>query len=139
MPQHFAPFDGPTIGRKSSPADRGGAARNKRSPVFTGNPVCAPIAKALASRAAEKVANDNSEFTRDSVASDQVLHAALRHFAEHGLGAAREARAQAENAFFCGDRQAYNWWLGITRTLDRRMAAQAAQLSPDHTIGTLPR
>ncbi|WP_299193168.1 hypothetical protein [uncultured Erythrobacter sp.] len=133
MPQHSAPTDGAADTRAHSngvPAYRGG--------FFTGNPVCAPIAKALASRAAEKAANDNAEFTRDSVANDQMLRAALRHFAEHGLGAAREARAQAENAFFTGDRQAYNWWLGITRTLDRRMAAQAAQLLPDNANGTSP-
>lgn len=56
--------------------------------------------------------------------SDGLLHAALRHFAEHGLGAAREARSQAERAFFAGDRQAYDWWLAICRTLDRRIASQ---------------
>jgi hypothetical protein len=53
-----------------------------------------------------------------------MLHAALRHFAAHGLGAAREARRQAESAFFAGDRQTYDWWLGVCRTLDRRLAAQ---------------
>ncbi len=56
--------------------------------------------------------------------SDRLLHAALRHFAEHGLGAAREARVQAEKAFFVGDRNAYDWWLAICRTLDRRIASQ---------------
>lgn len=100
---------------------------------------CTPIVRALAARAVERAANDNSDGTIESAASNQVLHAALRHFAEHGLGAAREARAQAEHAFFSGDRQAYDWWLGITRTLDRRMAAEAAQLSPvvalDVTLG----
>jgi hypothetical protein len=62
-------------------------------------------------------------------ANDQVLRAALRHFAEHGLGAARAARIQAEQAFFAGDRQSYDWWLGITRTLDRRLAKEAEHLS----------
>ena len=65
-------------------------------------------------------ANDNGGLEN----SDMLLHAALRHFAEHGLSAAREARAQAENAFFAGDRQAYDWWLAICRTLDRRIAAE---------------
>jgi hypothetical protein len=62
-------------------------------------------------------------------ANDQILRAALRHFAEHGLGAARAARMQAEQAFFAGDRQSYDWWLGITRTLDRRLAKEAEHLS----------
>ncbi|WP_407874554.1 hypothetical protein [Qipengyuania nanhaisediminis] len=93
---------------------------------------CSPIAKAMAARASERAANDNCEGTARVPANDQMLRAALRHFAEHGLGAAREARAQAESAFFAGDRQAYDWWLGITRALDRRLAAEAAMLTPDH-------
>jgi hypothetical protein len=63
-------------------------------------------------------ANDNG----GSRASDAMLHAALRHFAEHGLAAAHRARKQAEAAFFAGDRQGYQWWLEICRALDRRMA-----------------
>ncbi len=55
---------------------------------------------------------------------DELLHAALRHFAEHGLAAAHRARKQAEAAFFAGDRQAYKWWLDICRALDRRMAME---------------
>lgn len=89
-------------------------------------PACSPIAKAMVARAVERAANDNGEGAAAArLANDQLLRAALRHFAEHGLGAAREARAQAEKAFFDGDRQAYDWWLGITRTLDRRLAAEA--------------
>jgi hypothetical protein len=64
-------------------------------------------------------ANDNG----GARASDAMLHAALRHFAEHGLAAAHRARKQAEAAFFAGDRQGYQWWLEICRALDRRMAA----------------
>lgn len=58
--------------------------------------------------------------------SDAMLHAALRHFAEHGLAAAHRARKQAEAAFFVGDRQSYTWWLDICRALDRRMAKELA-------------
>jgi len=58
--------------------------------------------------------------------SDAMLHAALRHFAAHGLAAAHSARKQAEAAFFAGDRQAYRWWLEICRALDRRMASELA-------------
>ncbi len=46
---------------------------------------------------------------------------------EHGIGAAAHARSQAENAFFAGDRETYRWWLGMCRTLDRRMAAGLAR------------
>jgi hypothetical protein len=67
-------------------------------------------------------ANDNGS----GRASDALLHAALRHFAEHGLAAAQRARKQAEAAFFAGDRQGYQWWLEICRTLDRRMANELA-------------
>ena len=58
--------------------------------------------------------------------SDAMLHAALRHFAEHGLAAAHRARKQAEAAFFAGDRQGYEWWLEICRALDRQMARELA-------------
>ncbi|MHA7818686.1 MAG: hypothetical protein ACX930_03450 [Erythrobacter sp.] len=95
---------------------------------------CTPIARALAARAVERVANDNGSedglVTEVPHANDHMLRAALRHFAQHGIGAAREARAQAEKAFFDGDRQSYDWWLGITRTLDRRLAAEAERLAP---------
>lgn len=82
-----------------------------------------PLARALARRTAAFAANDNNDPAL-AVAQDKMLHAALRHFAEHGLGAAREARRQAEHAFFAGDRGSYDWWLGICRTLDRRMAEE---------------
>jgi len=65
-------------------------------------------------------ANDNG----GDQTSDAMLHAALRHFAEHGLAAAQRARKQAEAAFFAGDRQGYQWWLEICRALDRRMARE---------------
>jgi hypothetical protein len=65
-------------------------------------------------------ANDNG----GGRATDAMLHAALRHFAEHGLAAAQRARKQAEAAFFAGDRQSYLWWLEICRALDRRMASE---------------
>jgi hypothetical protein len=91
-------------------------------------PACLPIARALAARARERAANDNGDAAQRSVPNDQVLRAALRHFAQHGLGAARAAREQAERAISQGDRQAYDWWLGITRTLDRRMADAVSRL-----------
>lgn len=94
-----------------------------------------PLARILQRRAPAAAANDNSAGRSD----DRVLHAALRHFAQYGLGAAREARRHAEAAFFAGDRASYDWWLGICRTLDARLAkslevstkrASAAPLRP---------
>lgn len=60
-----------------------------------------------------------------------MLHAALRQFAQHGIGAAEHARNQAERAFFSGDSDTYRWWLGVCRTLDRRMAARLARRAED--------
>ncbi len=88
-----------------------------------------PIARALRFRPAKGADNDNC-LTVD----DRLLHAALRHFAAHGLHAAREARKQAENAFFAGDREGYDWWLGVCRTLDRRLAAKL-----ERGVGAEPR
>lgn len=85
---------------------------------------CDPLARALTSANEAPVAsNDN----RQEPASAAMLEAALRHFALHGLGAARAARHSAERAFFAGDGAGYRWWLGICQLLDRRMAQIAAR------------
>jgi len=94
------------------------------------SPNSSPVARALNQVAITSAANDNGHATNVNIPSDQMLRSALRHFAEHGLGAARDARAQAEQAFFAGDQNAYEWWLGITRTLDRRLAAQTERSIP---------
>lgn len=67
-------------------------------------------------------ANDNG----NSRASDTLLHAALRHFAQYGLRAAHSAGQQAEAALLANDEQGYRWWLDICRTLDRQMALEFA-------------
>lgn len=72
-------------------------------------------------------ANDNLP----DEAADAMLRAALRHFADHGLAAAGHARRRAEAAFFAGDREAYRWWLGVCRALDRRMARELAAGTKD--------
>jgi len=100
------------------------------APRLGHSPVCRPIARTLAARAISRVANDTGKEGVPGIEADErVFHAALRHFADHGLNAARAAREQAEAAFFDGDRQTYDWWLGITRTLDRRLAAEAERLA----------
>ncbi|WP_191984690.1 heme oxygenase-like domain-containing protein [Pelagerythrobacter rhizovicinus] len=83
----------------------------------------APLARILQRRRAASAANDNCA----AHGGDRMLHAALRHFARHGLGAAREARRQAERAFFAGDRESYDWWLGVCRALDARIARSLEQ------------
>ena len=72
---------------------------------------------------ARKPANDNGTETVE----ETILHAALKQFAKHGIGAAAHARQQAERAFFANDRETYRWWLGVCRTLDARMAARLTQ------------
>ncbi|NVD44072.1 hypothetical protein [Qipengyuania atrilutea] len=54
---------------------------------------------------------------------DSMLRAALKHFAQHGLGAAQNARMRAQEARFAGDHAAYRWWRDMCRSLDARMAS----------------
>ena len=72
-------------------------------------------------RAHLRAANDNQPDCAND--GDQLLHAALRHFAAHGLAAAQEARKIALAAEAEGDSAAFNWWRDICQTLDRRLAA----------------
>ncbi|XUU59897.1 hypothetical protein ACRAQ6_09980 [Erythrobacter sp. HA6-11] len=58
------------------------------------------------------------------VVSDEVLVDTLRHFGEHGLGAAAEAIYKAKDAHACGDQIEAQRWLEICRALDRRMASR---------------
>ncbi len=67
-------------------------------------------------------ANDNGA----GLGGEALLHAALRHFAEHGLSAANRARDNAEAAFFAGRSDEYRWWMAICTALDRRMPAAVA-------------
>ena len=53
-----------------------------------------------------------------------AVHEALKHFAQHGLEAAAAAGRQAEKAAREGDDEAFRWWFGICRTLDRRLAQE---------------
>lgn len=70
-----------------------------------------------------KAANDNAPRHTDRA----TLHAALRHFAQHGLDAAARARVQAEQAKQIGDKQSADYWTEICRALDRRMARRLEQ------------
>ena len=82
------------------------------------------LSRALTARAPRDAANDNRPALSARAAEpDGLLRAALRHFAEHGLSAAEQARRNAEEAFFAGRSDDYRWWLAICTALDRRMAA----------------
>ena len=81
-------------------------------------PAQSPLARCLTLPLGMEACNDNGRAIADNV----VLRAALVHFAEHGLGAAEQARTLAEDAFLTGDEVTYRHWLAICRTLDRRMA-----------------
>ncbi|GGD90709.1 hypothetical protein GCM10011515_07980 [Tsuneonella deserti] len=59
-----------------------------------------------------------------SVDRDIVLHAALHHFARHGLGAAHAALIEAEKALAAGDLRVAHHWQHICSTFDRRLAAR---------------
>jgi hypothetical protein len=78
------------------------------------------IVRALTVTPCPEAANDN-----DGVGGfprDPILRAALKHFAQYGLGAAEQAHRNAKSAFFAGKRAEYRHWLAICRALDRRMA-----------------
>ncbi len=66
--------------------------------------------------AAPFAANDNSTGSEH----DQLVTAALRHFAAHGLRAAEAAAANAAAACDTGDREAEAHWLSIAGLLSRR-------------------
>ena len=69
---------------------------------------------------------------------EALLRAALRLFANHGLGAGHRAQTAAEAAFFTGDRERYRWWLAVTRTLDRKLAVELAGRMGSARFGMQP-
>lgn len=77
-----------------------------------------PVARCLSLPRGMEAVNDNGRAIADNV----LLRAALEQFAIHGLAAASQARAEAEDAFLAGDHGAYHHWLSVCRTLDRRTA-----------------
>ena len=69
---------------------------------------------------------------------EALLRAALRLFADHGLGAGHRAQTEAEAAFFSGNRDRYRWWLAVTRTLDRKLAVELAGRMGSAQFGMQP-
>jgi hypothetical protein len=91
-----------------------------------GSGECAVVARMLRGAPTAPAAND----TDAPLGRDQLLRAALLHFAEHGLAAAERAHERATAAFFADDRLEYHHWMGICRMLDRRRAGE----SPDRAL-----
>lgn len=77
------------------------------------------VAGALGAAVPAGAANDNDH----GLCHDAIIKATLRHFANHGLSAARRACENAEAALQAGDHEDCRFWLSICRMLDRRMAA----------------
>ncbi len=67
---------------------------------------------------------DNDLPRGSAEAINAITSAALLHFAEHGLGAAKDARDRAEQALSQNDRVQFEHWLAICRALDREQATE---------------
>lgn len=73
---------------------------------------------------ARRAANDNhAPRSGDGAGHDRLLRDALKHFATHGLSAARQAWIEAERAIQAGEAESYRYWREICGKFDRRMAA----------------
>jgi len=68
-------------------------------------------------------ANDNGY---EAANDDAALTEALKHFATHGVSAARRASDKAMTAHKSGDSEEFDWWLSVCRVLDRRLADTVA-------------
>ena len=80
-----------------------------------------PVARHLGAQRIPAAANDSLP-TRAGRANEAVIYEALRHFGQHGLAAAKEARANAMRAHSQGDGEGFDYWLAICRQFDKRMA-----------------
>ena len=101
----------------------------------------APSAKAVARFALLMPNPEPGLAVNDNGADPQgeaLLRAALRLFADHGLGAGHRAQIEAEAAFFSGNRERYRWWLAVTRTLDRKLAVELAGRMGSDCFGMQP-
>ena len=89
-----------------------------------------PIARALTRRTIVGAANDTHHKTHANFTNDEVLEAALRHFAVHGLDAGAAAARKAKQALNDGDTKQYVWWLEICRNFDRGHARRLERTMP---------
>lgn len=93
------------------------------------NPI---ISRAFSASIHLRASNDDYH----GISSDKLMQATLRHFAHHGLSAARRAKESAETAWLAKDFESCTFWLSICRALDRRMAdALAARMQATRASG----
>jgi hypothetical protein len=85
-----------------------------------GSGECMVVARVLSSPCPRPAAND----VEAAICHDQLLVSTLRHFARHGLGAAREARRLAQEAHRQQDQDRYRHWLAVYRHLDHGAAGR---------------
>lgn len=71
-----------------------------------------------------RAVNDNYGADTPALIDNPLLRATLEHFAAHGLGAAAQARHEAERAHGDRDQESYRHWTSVCRLLDREMAAR---------------
>lgn len=79
-----------------------------------------PVARILGGATVSRPGNDNGD--RDQPLISDSVEAALRHFANYGLGAAAEAMDRAQKAHACGNEAEFDHWRDICRMLDSRAA-----------------
>ena len=82
-----------------------------------------PVARVLAKQSPGIAANDNGHPVGEPFLMEN-LRDALMHFAEHGLGAAKEAHRLALAAHDAEEIDERERWAGICRTLDAREASE---------------
>jgi len=86
-------------------------------------PARSALARCLVLPGRMRAVNDNG----CAIGDNALLRSTLLHFARHGLAAAADARTRAEEAWLARDGEGYRHWLGVCRTLDRRMADRVAR------------
>lgn len=88
----------------------------------TARPITAPahLTRRALGRIAALAANDNL----DLAMQDSIVREALRHFALHGLKAAKDAGERARIAHKANDPDALRHWLQVCTALDARLAVE---------------
>ena len=81
-----------------------------------------PLARIMGNARRGLPAND--EPAAQTAIIDGLTEATLRHFAEHGLGAARAALDFAEQAREAGDIAESEYWVDMCRRLDTQAAVR---------------
>jgi len=65
--------------------------------------------------------NDNDTTENPINIHSDIVKAALRLFAQNGLGSSDQARRNAERCFWANDSQGQKWWMAVLHQLDRQL------------------